>query len=243
MPVTRLHPLPFPEPARFIAFIEEDPSVLEEGLRFVARRLPLPGAGPSVVLDLLAVDSQSRIAAIQIGPRLTVQALAACLAAHWWISENMPTLRLLCPPLESASDQARAILIAGSVEPSLDTLLDRMAPAAPEVYQGSLFRSEEGLSVSLRRRGRRAAAPAEQEPLAAAGRLGTMAGWMEPAGQGIPRPTSDPLSGIPISSEELAEFRRLVASTRSRAATSRRRGRPVEPAPAGRPSTLTAVEN
>jgi hypothetical protein len=213
LPVTRLHPLTFPEPDRFIGFLEEDPALIEPGLRIVARRLPLSGAGGAVVIDLLAIDRDSRIVLIDVKARLSVLALETAAAAREWISKNLATLRVLCPPLTSAADATRAILIGGRVEPALESLLEQASLPGTEVYAASAFRTPDGTGLSLRRAGR---VHADRDA-----RDGTLPGIGESTGA-APRSARagslapDPLSGIPISAEETAEFRRLVAVRRVR---------------------------
>lgn len=202
MPVTRLQPLAFPEPERFIAYIEEDPSLVEEGLTVVSRHLPLPGAGPAVILDLLAVDSDARIVHIDVRPVVTASALETAAAAREWICHNLATLQALCPPLARATGGVRSVIIGGRLDPVLESLLAQISRSRPDIYVASLFESATGPAVSLRPL---APQPGIQDLTAAtAATVPARAAVAEAA-------PSDPLAGIPLSPEEFSEFQQLVS--------------------------------
>ncbi|HXI02602.1 MAG TPA: hypothetical protein VNI57_05440 [Candidatus Saccharimonadales bacterium] len=196
MPATRLQPLPFPEPERFIAFIEEEPSLLEPGLRIVAKRLPLPGAGPGVAVDLLALDSGGRVTAIDVREVIAARSLETAAAARSWLRGNLSTVRALCPALAGAGAQPRSVIIGGRIDPAADVLLGILAPPHPTLYQASLFDSPTGPAISFR-------TLSISRPLVSAP-SGEDAGSSAPPGAG------DPLAGIPLTADEVAEFRRLV---------------------------------
>jgi hypothetical protein len=235
LPATRLQPLPFPEPERFVAYIEEDPSLIEPGLRIVARRLPLPGAGDGVGVDLLAVDTQGRITAIDVRPQMTVHSVETAMAARSWIQGNLPTLKALCPSLEDAAAHTRSLLIGGRMDPSLESFVSLLAPPRPDLLEASLFDSPSGPAISLRPVGvaapmptvRRAHVPALAE------RLPDSPSAEVPA---------DPLAGIPLTAEELAEFRQIMASRPGPAASSRSGGS-ATPRPGEGASFCSMVEN
>ena len=206
MPAARLQPLPFPDPARLLDLIEQEPSLIEPGLTIVARRLPIPFKDEALTLDGLAYDARLRCVAIRAVECLTPQAVEQMLVARGWIAECMETLRALSPQLARCGNGARAMLIAGSVEPAASTLLAHLASAAPEVLEVHLFELPTGLALDVR----------VVVPVTTAARPSAPAQTPRPAP--IER-EMNPLAGIPLTSEELAEFRRL-STARAPAAKS-----------------------
>lgn len=194
MPPSRLQPLPFVEPARLIAYIEQEPALLEAGLRLVARGLPVPGAGPGLSIDLLAVDGLGRVAAIRVVEMASGRDVEDCVAIRSWLSANLPTLRSIAPALSAAGREIRAVLVAGNFSPAARAILAQMTATRPEPLEVRLFDSAAGPAVCFQ--------PPE----------GVQARLPEPAPERIAAPSAsaaDPLSGIPLSAAEAEEFRSL----------------------------------
>ncbi|MBI3450718.1 MAG: hypothetical protein HY049_17615 [Acidobacteria bacterium] len=197
MPAARLQPLPFPDPARLLDLIEQEPSLIEAGLTLVARRLPIPVKGDAVTLDGLAYDARGRCVAIRAVECLTPRSVEQMLVARGWIAESLETLRALSPQLAKCGNGARALLMAGSVEPAAATLLAHLASGAPEVLEVHAFELPTGLALHV----------TALTPIPAGS-----ARPAAPAPSAKPAPIDremNPLAGIPLTSDELAEFRRL----------------------------------
>lgn len=206
MPATRLKPLPFTEPERLARWIEEDPSLLESGLRIVGRHVPLPASGGSLLADLLAIDRHGRPAVVFIGESIGARALEAALAARGWLRQSLPALRTLCPALAEATYETRAILIGGRVEEATDLIAAGLSTLRLEIFRASVFETASGAAISLEP----AYGPAWPSEPAATGAEAPAASGAEAA--------ADPLAGIPLTSEEVEEFRRLASTHVARAA-------------------------
>jgi hypothetical protein len=206
LPAARLQPLPFLEPTRLLDLVEQDPSLIEAGLRIVARRVSLPVKSGGTVLDALASDSRNRCVLLRSAESLTPRIIEEILAARGWISESLPTLRSLRPDLP-AGGEIRCVLLTSRVDEAAGALLSLLAGAAPEVLMVHAFDSPSGLALSVV-----AAATAVAIPAAA-----------RPRPSPTPSPAAErrpsPLAGIPLTADEMAEFRR-VSSARSHVARS-----------------------
>ncbi len=206
MPATRLKPLPFSEPERIARWIEEDPSLLENGLRIIAKKLPLPSPGGPLHVDLLAIDREGRPTAIFLRESIGASAMEAAAAARAWLRQSLPALRALCPPLAEARAEARSILIGGRVEPAAEMMAAGFGNPRPEILRASLFEAPGGAAVSFE-------AASGPHPQA------------EPAAPGIEASLlQDPLAGIPLTTEEVEEFRKLTSRQLSRAGRSSEKG-------------------
>jgi len=221
LPASRLQPLPFFEPGRLIAFIEQDPSLLEPGLRLIAREVPMPSVGAGAKIDLLAADGDGRVVAILIAAGMTGGHLETALAARTWLRENHPTLRSLNPVLAECGEEVRCLILAGAITRAGRAFLAHMAEPRPEVLEVSCFESASGPAICVQPVRPGIPFPEVRPPEERAPALReTVAGFTPRARLG------DPLSGIPISPEEAAEFRRLVSPPPARGA-----GRETRPAP------------
>jgi len=202
LPAARLQPLPFPEPSHLIDLVEQDPSLLEPGLRVVVRRVPLPDKIGAGSLDALAVDASGRCVGLRVAERATPHVLEEAIAARAWLSEAMPTLRAVCPQIGS-SPHVRFLILASDRDEMSAAIQAFLAAAGVEVARVQAFDSPSGLALCVRTPGARAPQPEA------------------PAATAIPKAPSavtagrrsDPLSGIPLSAEEAAEFGRLNSMT------------------------------
>jgi hypothetical protein len=226
LPPARLQPIPFPDPRRFIALLDDDLSVIETGLRIAARDVPLPPDAGGGAIEALCADASGRALALRIAERIDPHGLFDALAARSWLQENLATLRAVCPALAGVAREARCLVIAGRIDPAAAAPLEPLGASAPELYQVELFQTAAGIALNLKRviaatvdRGR-AVAPAAKQTSPATG-------------------TGDPLSGIPLSSEEAAEFRRLAAEPLPRP-VSRTESRAAAPRPASPAAPITA---
>lgn len=196
MPAARLKPLPFPEPSRLLDLVEQDPSLVEPGFRLVARRVPLPPRGGGIVLDALASDASGRCVLLRAIEKLTPRGIEEILTARAWITENLPTLKALCPQLGVGAGETRCLVLASEIEEPTESLLSLLAGASVEIVEVHAFDSPSGLALSVR-----ALAPhAKKRPVDA------------PASTGAEERRSNPLAGIPLTADEVAEFRKLVSS-------------------------------
>lgn len=221
MPATRLKPLPFLEPERLIALVEQDPSLLEEGLRVVARGIPVPALAPEARIDLLAIDSEKRLNAILIAGSAGAEFLERGLGLRGWLAENLATLRAVMPGLAGCSNRLRIRILTGALVPSTESFLVQLESARPEVSLLEFFESPTGIALAVRPWAPAGAKP-ESRPAPAPPAARPEELKIEPPGE-------DPLSGIPLSAEEAAEFRKLAAHP----ATRRPRR---EPRPASEPT-------
>jgi len=196
LPPSRLKHLPFAEPARLIAYIEQDPALLEAGLRLVARGLPVPGAGPGVGIDLLAVDGRGGVMAIRVVESATSRDVEDCIAIRAWLSANLPTLRSISPALNGTGSEIRIVLMAERFVPAARAILAQMSGRRPETLEVQLFESPSGPAIALRSpEGLGAEAPEAEAPRPRAREAAS----------------SDPLSGIALTPAEAEEFRSLEA--------------------------------
>ncbi len=224
LPATRLKPLPFSEPERIARWIEEDPSLLENGLRIIAKQLPLPSPGGPLHVDLLAIDREGRPATVFLRESIGASALEAAAAARTWLRQNLPALRILCPPLAEARAEARSILIGGHVEPSAEMMAAGLGNPRPEIFRASLFEAPGGAAVCFE-------AASGAHPRA------------EPAAPGLEvSMLRDPLAGIPLSTEEVEEFRMLTSRQLTRAGRIGEKGGAARPA-SEEPAASLMVEN
>lgn len=221
MPASRLQPLPLFEPGRLIAFIEQDPSLIEPGLRPIAREIPMPSVGAAARIDILAAGAGGGLVAILIAGEMTGSDLEVALAARTWLQENHPTLRSLNPDLAECGEGVRCLILAGTITPAARAFLAHMAEPRPEVLEITCFESASGPAVCVQPV--RPGVPV-RETRTPRTRPSTMR--EEPVGLPSPARLGDPLSGIPISPEEAAEFRRLASPHPARGA-----GREPRPAP------------
>ena len=226
MPPSRLQPLPFVEPARLIAYLEQDPSLLEAGLTLLARRLPVPAAGPGLVIDLLALDGAGALTAIDVSELATGRTLEKCLAIRSWLQSNLSTLRSLVPGLAAAGREIRSVLISGHFAPAARSILLQISSQRPETLEVQIFEGPSGPALCFQTLP--GLQPAGDAPLFESG----------PALEAVASPApSDPLAGIPLSAEEAEEFRSLDAPPASHAANLDR-GIATRPAPPQRGSFL-----
>jgi len=192
LPAARLQPLEVFDPDRILTLLEEDPSLIEPGLRLAGRDIPLPDSAGGGSVQALCVDAAGRAAGVWILGRLSAGDLGACMAARQWIEEALPTLRAVSPSLKGNGAEVRCLILTGRVDPSAAALLASVMDRRPTVLEIALFESPDGIAVNVR--------PAAGEP------------GNRPA---VPRqpstpPGADPLTAIPLTSEEASEFRRLV---------------------------------
>ncbi len=227
MPASRLQPLPLFEPGRLIAFIEQDPSLIEPGLRPIAREIPIPSVGAGARIDILAAGAGGSLVAIRIAGEMTGVDLEIALATRIWLQENRPTLRTLNPDLAECGGEVRCLILAGTVTPAARAFLAHMAEPSPEVLEIACFESASGPAICVQPV--RPATPVRETRTPRA-RPSTM--QEEPVRLPSPARLGDPLSGIPISPEEAAEFRRLAPPHPARGA--RREPRAAQ-GPAGGP--------
>jgi len=233
LPAARLKPLPFPDPARLIDLVEQDPSLVEPGLRIAARRIPLPHRAGGMTLDALALDAAGRCLLLRAAEILTARTLEEALAARAWIVESLPAIGSLCPPLAGAKADVRCLLLTSRLDESAAPLIAILEGAGVEVSEVQAFDSPGGLALSVRSLAPRAKPPALER-----------SGRALAAPEGARERRADPLAGIPLSAEEAAEFRKLssedVEAQRSVVGADRR------PATAFRPTTIsrgTSLEN
>jgi hypothetical protein len=137
-------------------------------------------------------------------------------AARGWISESLPTLRSLRPDLP-AGGEIRCVLLTSRVDDAAGALLSLLAGAAPEVLMVHAFDSPSGLALSVVAAASTVALPAAVRPRPS------------PVPSSAAERGASPLAGIPLTADEMAEFRRVI---------SPRSPVPRSPSPAGpRPAT------
>jgi len=214
LPAARLQPLPFLEPTRLLDLVDQDPSLIEAGLRIVARHVALPVNGGGIVLDALASDARGSCVLLRIIERITPRIIEGTLAARGWISDTLPTLRILRPDLGS-SNEIRCVLLASGLEEAAASLLALLAGSAPEVLLVHAFDSPAGLALSV------GGAPSGAKAAGGRSRL-------SPAPTTVAEMKTSPLAGIPLTADEVAEFRK-VSSARPH---SQRSPSPAESRPA-----------
>lgn len=205
MPAARLQPIPFPKPQRFIDLLDGDLSVIEPGLRIAARDVPLPDDAGGGAIEALCADASGKALALKIVERIDPHGLFDALAARSWLQENLATLRAVCPALAGGAREARCLVLAGKVDPAASAILEPLGLSAPDLYLVDLFQTGGGVAVTMKQV---APAIADRGPGVAPGAR------PEPPAPGA----GDPLSGIPLSADEAAEFRRLAAEHTARPA-------------------------
>jgi len=200
LPAARLQPLPFLDPERLITLLDQDPSLIEPGLRIIARGVPLPASLGPITLDALASDAGGGAAAIRIVECVLPRTVEEALTARAYLLEHLPTLRALCPALAGPSSHIRCLILAGAISPAAASLVSLLTDPAPEIFEIGAFDSPSGLAISVRRPAR-AARASERSP--------SDRGAVSPA----PIPArGDPLSGLPLTAEEALEFGRIAAA-------------------------------
>lgn len=222
MPVARLKPLPFLA-SRLTALLEEDPSPIEPGLRVAARKVPLPDAAGGGAFDLLAADEAGRAAGVRILERVEAGAVAWALGARAWLQTILPTLRAVCPALQGEGGETRCLLVGGVVDPAAVRLVEAISEGRIRLLEAALFESPAGAALSVR-----AVAGEAPSPRVSAPRAGAGAADLERPSAG---PGADLLTGIPLTAEEAAEFRRIEVRGSDRAAPAASAGPKGTPRP------------
>jgi len=206
LPAARLQPVPFLESARLLDLVEQDPSLVEAGLRIVSRQVSLPAKGGGIVLDALASDARGRCVLLRAIEKVTPRIVEETLAAREWISRCLPTLRSLRPDLP-VNNEIRCLLLTSEVEEAAASILSLLAGSAPEILEVHAFNSPSGLALSV--------------GTAASG--ADVASRRQPHPPAPPPPAAErklsPLAGIPLTADEVAEFRK-VSSIRPQAQRS-----------------------
>ena len=196
MPAARLKPLPFPDPQSLVSLVEQDPLLIESGLRVAARGVPLPPSAGGGVIDALAADASGGAVLLRAVETVTTGAIGECIAASVYVAENLATLRALCPALAGASPKVRCLILASRVEAGAEALQAMLGDGRPEIFDIALFDSSSGMAISARPHEAKSHAPAA----------------MPFHGEATATASADPLSGIAVSAEEADEFRRLAAA-------------------------------